>query len=168
MFKNMKKSKLLISTAVFAALVASVALAVHIPIGNGYMHFGDALIYLAACLLPFPYATAAAAVGGAFADFATGYAVYIIPTIAIKAILTFPFSSKSDKILTKRNILMLLPAGAITIGGYFLAELFYFGLAGAVAELPGNGLQVAASYVIFLSLGAALDKIKFKDEFIHH
>ena len=45
----------------------------HIPVGTngGYIHFGDALIYLSATLLPKPYAICAAAIGGGVADLLT-------------------------------------------------------------------------------------------------
>ena len=58
-------------TGVFAALITVMtAYVCHIPVGTngGYVHFGDALIYLAAVLLPRPYALAAAAIGGGMAD----------------------------------------------------------------------------------------------------
>ena len=53
----------LTTAALFAAAIAVMtAYMFHIPIPTGgYIHLGDALIYLAACLLPAPYAAAAAA-----------------------------------------------------------------------------------------------------------
>ena len=56
----------LVLTALFAsAITVMTAYILHIPIPTGgYIHLGDALIYLAACLLPAPYAAAAAAQGG--------------------------------------------------------------------------------------------------------
>ena len=50
------KIHLLTITALFAAAIAVMtAYLLHIPIPTGgYIHLGDALIYLAACLLPFP------------------------------------------------------------------------------------------------------------------
>ena len=64
--------RLLTSAAMFAAMITlTTAYLFHIPIGanGGYIHFGDAFIYLAASLLPMPYACAAAAIGGGLADF---------------------------------------------------------------------------------------------------
>ena len=61
-------------TGVFAAMITVMtAYIAHVPVGaNGtYIHFGDALIYLAAVLLPTPYALAAAAIGGGLADLLT-------------------------------------------------------------------------------------------------
>lgn len=56
----------LVSAAVFAALIAVFTAYVSIKTGinDGYLHFGDSMIYLASCILPMPYAMAAAAIGG--------------------------------------------------------------------------------------------------------
>lgn len=53
----------LVTAAVFAAAIAATtAYVLHIPLPTGgYVHVGDALIYLAACLLPLPWAMAAGA-----------------------------------------------------------------------------------------------------------
>ena len=62
--------KKLTFTALMAAMITIfTAYICHIPVGQngGYIHFGDSLIYIAACLLPWPYAMTAAAIGG-FAD----------------------------------------------------------------------------------------------------
>ena len=61
-------------TGLFAAMITLMtAYICHIPYGanGGYIHFGDALIYIAAVLLPRPYALAAAAIGGGLADLLT-------------------------------------------------------------------------------------------------
>ena len=65
--------RLLTTTALFAAAITVMtAYMLHIPLPTGgYIHLGDALIYLAACLLPVPYAAAAAAVGAGLADLLT-------------------------------------------------------------------------------------------------
>ena len=60
-----KKLELMSQAAVMAALTAALTLWLHIPAGlnGGYIHFGDAVISLAAALLPKPYAMAAGAAG---------------------------------------------------------------------------------------------------------
>lgn len=66
--KRKNKMKYRTLTGLMAAMITLMtAYICHIPIGlnGGYLHFGDSLIYLAAALLPTPYALAAAAIGGA-------------------------------------------------------------------------------------------------------
>ena len=62
---RINKVRLMCTTGIFIALVFVVTAYLHIPTNNGYVHVGDGLIYLAACLLPWPYAMAVGA-GGAF------------------------------------------------------------------------------------------------------
>ncbi|MCL2633030.1 MAG: TIGR04002 family protein [Oscillospiraceae bacterium] len=154
--------KLTIVTALFTALVTVFTFFVKIPIANGYIHVGDSIVYLAACILPFPYALIAAGIGGAFADTFGGYVIYIIPTLIIKALITLPYNSKSEKILTKRNALMVIPAGLITVVGYFITAFLFFGWAGAVVGLIGDVIQAAGSAVLFIVFATALDRVKFK------
>ena len=157
-----KTIKLITLSALFASMIVSLTTFGKIPVGNGYIHTGDSMIYLAACVLPFPYAVFAAAIGGALSDALGGYAIYIIPTLIIKALITLPYTSKSGNILTKRNALMVIPAGLITVAGYFITGLILYGWSGAVVSIIGDIVQAAGSGVIFIAFAAALDKIGFK------
>ena len=78
----------LTTAALFAAAIAVMtAYMFHIPIPTGgYIHLGDALIYLAACLLPAPYAAAAAAAGAGLADLLTA-PMWVLPTLIIKPLV---------------------------------------------------------------------------------
>lgn len=55
---NRENEKLvnMVYAGLFAALTALLTAVLHIPVGNGYVHCGDAVIYLAAAMLPLPYA----------------------------------------------------------------------------------------------------------------
>jgi len=161
-----KNIKLLTLTALFAAMTFVLTSFGKIPVGNGYIHIGDSIIYLAACILPFPYAIFAAGIGGALSDALGGYAMYIVPTLIIKALITCPYSPKSVQILTKRNAIMIIPAGFITVVGYFLTGLWFYGWSGAVIGVIGDTVQAVGSAILFLVFAAALDKMKFKQNLL--
>ena len=158
----MKKTRLLVITGVFAAMTCGLTFFVRIPTPLGYTHLGDGVIYLAACILPSPYALLAAAIGGGLADLLAGFPQWVIPTLIIKALISLPYSSKSVKLLTKRNALAVILSGLITIGGYFWATWFMYDWAAALAEFVGNTVQAVISGVIFISISIALDEIGFK------
>ena len=63
-----KDLRLMCISGIFAALVFVVTAYLHIPTYNGYVHIGDAFIFLAACILPTPYAVGvgAMAIYGAY------------------------------------------------------------------------------------------------------
>lgn len=161
----MKKIQKIALTGLFAAMITVMtAYICHIPVGTngGYVHFGDALIYLAAGLLPMPYAIAAAAIGGGLADLLTA-PVWAISTIIIKSAICLPFSAKKEKIICPRNVIALVISGAITILGYAVAEGIMFGnWAAAFAGATGSLVQAGGSAVIFLVLGFALDKANIR------
>lgn len=97
--KQQKPVTLLTVTGLFAAIITLMtAYICHIPYGanGGYIHFGDALIYVAAVILPRPYAMAAAAIGGGLADLLTA-PMWAPATIIIKMLITLPFTSKNGQ-----------------------------------------------------------------------
>ncbi len=138
-------------TALFAAMVFGLTM-LHIPIGaGGYIHVGDAMIYLSGLLLG-PWAF--------LADLASGFATYAIPSAIIKFLIAIPFVAlynKSNKLLTVWTALCTILSGAITVGGYYVADLVLY-REGAIADIPANAIQAVGSAVVFIVLALALDK----------
>ena len=86
------------------------------------------------------------------------------------------FSSKSDKLLTKRNALMTIPSGLVTVIGYSLSKLirmliagdsFQSAVANALWKMPENAIQATASALIFLLVAAAFDKADIKKRMLN-
>ncbi|WP_300278858.1 TIGR04002 family protein [Peptacetobacter sp.] len=163
------KTKLMVLSALLAAMIfLSVAYLFHIPVGAnaGYVHLGDAFIYLAAVLLPRPYAFAAAAIGAGFADIATGSAIWAIPTMIIKPILVPFFTNKSEKIITKRNVLATIYAGILGTVLYMIAEGIMIGSMKAAFVLSlMSFVQPVGSAIVFVIIGLAFDKINIKEKY---
>ena len=159
-------------TAMFAALIIVATIFIRMPIGinEGYIHVGDSMIYLAACLLG-PYAAIAAVIGGAFADILAGAAAWALPTAIIKACNTIPFivatamyakRKNHHKIIHLSTILMTLVSGLITVFGYWLAEGIMYSFASAFASAPFNVIQAVGSAIVFILVGCALDAVKIQ------
>lgn len=150
-------------TGLFTALVFVFTAYLHIPSHTGYTHVGDGIIYLAACLLPLPYAAFAGAAGALLADCLTGFAMWAPATAVIKAVTVLFFSSRHSKILAGRNVAALLPAAAVCAGGYYGYEaLITQNLVAPLAGLAGYLTQSVLSSFLFLALGLALDKLNIK------
>lgn len=151
-------------TAAFAAIIClSIAFIPSIPAGNGYIHVGDSVIYLAASVLPFPFGLAAASIGGAMADLMKGYVAYVLPTAIIKPLnaLCFLPAATGGRIITVRSIAASVLSGLVTVIGYYLTEVVLYGNPAAqLATLPANAVQAGASCLIFILIGLALDKSK--------
>lgn len=163
--RNIATSKL-VTTGLFAAMITIMtAYIFHIPYGanGGYIHFGDALIYLGAVFLPRPYALAAAAIGGGMADILTA-PMWAPATIIIKMLIVLPFTEKENQIICPRNVAAPFLSAVISAAGYYLAEGILFGsFVAPLASIMGSVVQSGGSAVIFLALGTALDKVHMKN-----
>ena len=168
MSTKISKAGYLTITGIMAALITIMtAYICHIPIGvnGGYIHFGDSLIYLAAVVLPKPYAMAAAAIGGGLADLLTA-PMWAPATIMIKLLITIPFTSQSTRIITPRNIIATVIAYLISGFGYFVAEYLLFGSWSVLlVSMLQNLIQSGGSALFFIIFGMALDKAGVKHKF---
>lgn len=160
---NQKQVKCMCLAGILTALVFVFTAYLHIPSYNGYVHIGDGFIYFAACLLPLPYGLFVGAGGAVLADCLTGYAVWAPGSAIIKALTVFCFYRKGKNVLSGRNVVGLLPAALICVGGYYLYGSIIAGsFAAPVADIPGNIMQSVCSSVLFVVLGAAADKLNVK------
>lgn len=158
------KIKYMCLAGVFTAVVFVFTAYLHIPSHTGYTHVGDGFIYLAACMLPLPYAVAVGAVGALLADCLTGFAMWAPGSVIIKSAAVLFFTAKRKKIISGRNLLALIPAAVLCIGGYYLYESILTGnFAAPLAGIPGYITQSLLSSILFVCLGAALDKFKVKE-----
>lgn len=166
--KNLRqKTKMMVTAALFAAMVfLTTAYLFHIPLGaaGGYVHLGDAFIYLAACMLPAPYAIAAAAIGAGMADCMMGAAIWAPATVIIKAFNVLPFTSRPTRLLCRRNVLGVVLSGVVTMIGYAVAEGILTGnWIVPFATLFTSGLiQPIASGILFMIMAAAIDQAGLK------
>lgn len=157
------KIKLMCLTGILTAIVFVLTAYLHIPSHTGYSHVGDAFIYIAACLLPLPYAMIVGAGGALLADCLTGFAVWAPASVIIKTAAVLFFSRKKKNIICIRNILALIPACIICIGGYYLYEALITGnFVAPVAGIPGYITQSTLSTVLFVIIGVAMDKLNVK------
>ncbi len=161
----------IVLAGLLAAMVCVATTFLHIPIvGGGYVHLGDAVIYLAAALLPTPYAVAAAAVGAGLADLLVA-PMWAPFTVIIKGVMVLAFTAEKERLFCRRNALATLLAGAIGVAGYYVAEVVVLWLSGgglatagvaALAAIPFNALQEVVAGVAFVLLATALDRLQIK------
>lgn len=160
---NLEKVRKLVLAAFFAAIIFLGTFIIKVPIPNGYIHFGDGFIYVAAALLPLPYAMAAAAIGGLLADLIAGFAAYAPFTAIVKLLIALAIG-----LIIRRNAFVarlrgrreeeggLIPlviasvaGGLVNAGGYFAADSILYGFAAALSALPLNCLQSAFGIAVF-------------------
>lgn len=148
------KTKRIVFTGIFAALVFITTWMIKFPIsfGWGYIHFGDLAVMLSGMLLGPVYGAVAAAFGSALADYAGGYAIYMLGTFIVKGLLAFGVgiaykSLKGEKRTfnnTLRIIYHAIIASIVVVGGYFLVDLILGSL--AIVDLEGDTAFFYASF----------------------
>ena len=162
-----QKIRLMCIAGIFTAIVFVFTAYLHIPSHTGYTHVGDGFIYLAACMLPLPYAMFVGAGGALLADCLTGYAIWAPGSIIIKSVAVLFFSRKSARIISIRNLLALIPAWAVCIGGYYLYEALITGnFVAPLSGIPGYITQSVLSSILFVVAGLAMDKFNAKNTLV--
>ncbi len=168
----MEKTKKLITTSLFAALICAATFAIRIPTPTfGYIHPGDALVLLSGVLLGPAYGAFAAGLGSALSDLFAGYLVYVPATAIIKAlcastvaVLTKAFlrlfshtekeASAAANVHTRIASILIagIIAETIMVAGYFVFEIFILGFAGDSGDLSSSiqaGIVASAAGVPF-------------------
>ena len=162
-----KQIRLMCITGIFTAIVFVFTAYLHIPSHTGYTHVGDGFIYLAACMLPLPYAMFVGAGGALLADCLTGFAIWAPGSVIIKTAAVLFFSRKSARIISIRNLLALIPAWAVCIGGYYLYEALFTGnFVAPLSGIPGYITQSVLSSILFVVAGLAMDKLNAKNTLV--
>lgn len=156
-----RKIRMLALSGVFAALTctATMLLSIRSPLG-GYFNLGDTLVLLSVLLLGKRWGTAAGALGAALADVLLSFFIYAPATLVIKALtaLTAVFLLRGGKHNRYFPVLLAcLAAEAVMALGYFLYELFLYGLAGSwenllLTNLPQALVNAVAASLLYLLL----------------
>ncbi|MEE1353905.1 MAG: TIGR04002 family protein [Acutalibacteraceae bacterium] len=168
----------IVQAALFTAIIFVFTMFVKVPVGIGYIHLGDAFLYLYACMGGGWYALLAGALGEGLADLAGGFAIYAPATIIIKPLVALPFvllSRREPKILNLKTGLTNILAAVISTVGYFFANWVIFAQSDAATSFksalvaaPGTLIQAAGSTVVFFVAAFALDKVHMKDRMLSY
>lgn len=156
--------KTLIRLAMLIALSTVLTLFPQIPAGNGYVHFGDCIIYLAAIFLGPVSGALVGAIGHALADILSGFAIFAIPTFLIKGLVGFAVGKiVSSRSMTPIRLILAALSALVIVGlGYFLTELFLYGISGALLSLFSTPVQWLMSVAASAVLIPVLQRIKGK------
>jgi len=128
------------------------------PMG-GYFNVGDAVVFVCALTLNPAVSGFAGGVGSAIADM-IGFPLFVIPTLIVKGLEGLLASLISNRKSVFRDLLAVGIAGSEMVIGYFLVELYplEWGLAGALAEVPGNIAQILIGGLVGVPLAWVLRK----------
>ena len=142
--------------AVMSALVTVGTLIVQIPNGmGGYFNVGDVMIFVAALTFNPLLGGVAGGLGSAVADI-IGFPIFAIPTLVIKGLEGLLASIIANKKNVYRDIIAVGVAGTEMVIGYFLVELYLWGIGGALAEITPNIAQIAIGGLVGIPIALVL------------
>lgn len=149
-----KKTTLyVVMLAMMMALCCVLTVFVQIPMGNGYVNFGDAVIFLAASLLGPVAGAIVGGIGSALADIFSGYVVYAAFTLVVKAAEGFVCGWAYKRLFhtqkwVVRRILSMVLGSLCVIAGYFFTDFILYGIAAGCLSLLSSLIQVSVSMAI--------------------
>lgn len=132
-----QNTRQLVLTGLLTALVFLFTFVVKVPVPftSGYIHLGDAMIFLSVLAVGPIHGAFAAGVGSMLSDLLGGYAQYALPTLVIKSVMALLMGLAMAG-RTRRSA--FLSAGTVTaVWGAFLA-LLYAALSDAVSQYGGK------------------------------
>lgn len=178
--RNTSRAANVVMTALMIAVITVSIMFIKIPIPatQGYVHPGDAMIFLSVLILGWKYGAAAAAVGGAMGDIMGGVPLWAPWTFAIKGIMAIIMGlfivgtmKKKQRIIGGVPLMELIGmalAGVFMVAGYYVAEGV---LAGnwitPVLGIPWNTGQFVLGMVLSGAIAAALYKTSAKRYFAY-
>lgn len=144
-------------SAVSGAAVAVATMFVAIPVGLGYLNFGEVVIYTAAFLFGGVVGGLAGGIGAAIADVILGFPFYAPVTLVAKGLEGYVVGRLAGS--STRSKALAVAAGApFMIVAYVLARAYLEGIPAALLqELPIDVLQAAVGFAIAVPLSRALE-----------
>jgi uncharacterized membrane protein len=172
MTENKDKTMKIILTGLMMAMIVVATMLIVIPVpfsSGGYIHLGDAMIFLSVLILGWRYGAVAAGVGSMLSDILLGYAAYAPWTLFVKGIMGAVMGLFIMKAMNKEGksvmgvplyqMIGMILAGCEMVAGYYLADgVLYGNFVSALLGIPWNILQFGVGTVLATLLAAALYK----------
>ena len=178
--RNAGQTTKIVMTALMIGIIIVSIMFIKFPIPGtqGYVHLGDAMIFLAVLALGWKYGAVAAAIGGALGDIMGGAPVWAPWTFAIKGIMAIIMGLFIAATLKKKpftiagvpvmELIGMILAGIFMVIGYYVAEGVIIGnWVTPVLGVPWNIGQFIVGMVIAGVLAAALYKTPARKYFAY-
>lgn len=176
-----EKTYTIVMTAMMTCLVLLTTYTFKIPTPfQGYVHLGDAMIFLSVLAVGRKNGAVAAAFGSAMADLLGGYVAFAPWTFVIKGLMALVMGWCIDYMVKKETktikiagvplveIIGMVLAGIVMVLGYGVADAVLAGnIMTGILSMPANCGQFAAGVVIASVLAAALYKTPAKRYFTY-
>jgi uncharacterized membrane protein len=139
--------------------IATMIFVFPIPATSGYFNLGDTIVMITSLTFGPIVGAIAGGLGSGLADLLGGWYNWVIFTTIIKGtegyVAGMIVKSSNQKNLQKVVIAWAV-GGALMVLGYFIVQVFMYGLGAAMVEAPFNLVQMLASGVIGIPISQGL------------
>lgn len=139
--------------------IATMLFVFPIPATSGYFNLGDTIVIITSLTFGPVVGAIAGGLGSGLADLLGGWYNWVIFTTIIKGIEGYVAGyiiTRSNERDLKTIILAWLIGGGLMVTGYFVVQVFMYGLGAALVEAPFNVVQMIASGVIGIPISQGL------------
>ncbi|CAK7020546.1 MAG: Thiamine precursor transporter HmpT [Peptostreptococcus russellii] len=162
---NKFQTKDFVICGILMALTTIMTMIVQIPVvgAHGYVNMGDTVVLFSGLYLGKKHGGIIGGVGSALADVILGYAIYAPVTLVAKGLEGFLCGLIAEKVSGKKgNVIGTIIGGIVMVSGYFIGEIFMYGIQTSLAAVPANSLQatfgIVTSLLIYTAVKRSLDK----------
>lgn len=141
--------------------VATMLIQLPIPATEGFFNVGDALVIVSSLTFGPIVGGLAGGLGSALADALGGWYSWVPFTLVIKGaeglVAGYIAGNRENRNL-RRILVAWVVGGLVMVGGYFLVQVYLYGLGGALVELPFNFVQMLVAGIVGIPISIALQR----------
>ncbi|OGD44365.1 hypothetical protein A3K69_07720 [Candidatus Bathyarchaeota archaeon RBG_16_57_9] len=155
------KTRQIAAVGVMGALttIATMMFVFPIPATSGYFNLGDTIVMITSLTFGPLVGALAGGLGSGLADLLGGWYNWVVFTTIIKGTEGYVagrLAGPREGRTMQKTVVAWAVGGLCMVGGYFLVQIFMYGLAGALTELPFNAVQMLVSGVVGVPISTAL------------
>ncbi|NIN52586.1 MAG: ECF transporter S component [Nitrososphaeria archaeon] len=141
--------------------VATMLIQLPIPATEGFFNVGDALVIVSSLTFGPIVGGLAGGLGSALADALGGWYNWVPFTLVIKGaeglVAGYLAGDRENRGL-QRILVAWVVGGLVMVSGYFLVQVYLYGLGGALVELPFNFVQMLVAGIVGIPISIALQR----------
>ncbi len=141
--------------------VATMLIQLPIPATEGFFNVGDALVIVSSLTFGPIVGGLAGGLGSALADALGGWYSWVPFTLVIKGaegVVAGYIAGNRENRNLQRILVAWVVGGLVMVGGYFLVQVYLYGLGGALVELPFNFVQMLVAGIVGIPISIALQR----------
>jgi len=141
------------------ACIATIIFTFPIPATSGYFNFGDAIVMTTALTFGPVIGAIAGGFGSGLADLLGGWYNWVIFTTVIKGAegyIAGKLAGDPEGRTFNKTVIAWFAGAIVMVGGYFIVQVFMYGLGAAIAEAPFNFVQMAVAGIVGIPMSIAV------------